>query len=220
MNIKKKISFFALFLISSFFIVGEVKGDTYYRYGSANDAKVSNSSNTTQSIWQDYYFAYRFTFVKSDGSIVSGTKPADIYFTGSVLSDNLGNKYKFSNTSYSIPGKAISMSSCSTDECYMNNIIKYYKNNTNGFKKQLLSLTGNKTFDDGEFLVVEKLYTIDIRTTDAGTMVPLYEVCRGDYGELNLSSDDCSGIDSKNPTFVPLINVYSNVFIMVQDLKY
>lgn len=30
MNIKKKISFFALFLISSFFIVGEVKGDTYY----------------------------------------------------------------------------------------------------------------------------------------------------------------------------------------------
>ena len=211
MNIKKKISFFALFLISSFFIVGEVKG-AYYRYGSANDAKVSNSSNTTQSIWQDYYFAYRFTFVKSDGSIVSGTKPADIYFTGSVLSDNLGNKYKFSDTTYSIPGKAISIPSCSTDKCYMNNIIKYYKNNTNGFKKQLLSLTGNKTFDDGEFLVVEKLYTIDIRTTDAGTMVPLYEVCRGDYGELNLSSDDCSGIDSKNPTFVPLINVYSNVY--------
>ena len=28
MNIKKKISFFALFLISSFFIVGEVKGRT------------------------------------------------------------------------------------------------------------------------------------------------------------------------------------------------
>ena len=212
MNIKKKISFFALFLISSFFIVGEVKGDTYYRYGSANDVSVSNSSSTTQSAWIDNYFAYRFTFVKSNGSIVSGTKPADIYFTGSVLSDNLGNRYKFSNTSYNISSKAISMSSCSTDECYMNNIIKYYKNNTNGFKKQLLSLTGNKTFDDGEFLVVEKLYTIDIRTTDAGTMVPLYEVCRGDYGELNLSSDDCSGIDSKNPTFVPLINVYSNVY--------
>lgn len=46
MNIKKKISFFALFLISSFFIVGEVKGD-YYRYGSANDVSVSNSSSTT-----------------------------------------------------------------------------------------------------------------------------------------------------------------------------
>ena len=29
MNIKKKISFFALFLISSFFIVSEVKGSSY-----------------------------------------------------------------------------------------------------------------------------------------------------------------------------------------------
>ena len=212
MNIKKKISFFALFLISSFFIVSEVKGDTYYRYGSTNNASVSNSSSTTQSGWTSSYFAYRFTFVKSNGSIVNGTKPADIYFTGSVSSDNLGNRYKFSDTSYNIPGKAISISSCSTDECYMNNIIKYYKNNTNGFKTQLLSLTGNKTFDDGEFLVVEKLYTIDIRTTDAGTRVSLYDVCQGKYGKLNLSSDDCSGIGPTSPTTISLINVYSNLY--------
>lgn len=213
MNIKKKISFFALFLISSFFIVGEVKGDTYYRYGSANDASVFSSSSTTQSRWTSSYFAYRFTFVKSDGSIVSGTKPADIYFTGSVSSDNLGNKYKFSDTSYSIPSVNINISSsCSTDKCYMNDIIKYYKNNTNGFKKQLLSLTGNKTFDDGEFLVVEKLYTIDIRTTDSGISVPLFEVCRGDYGELNLSADACSDVGPSSPSIIKLINVYSNVY--------
>ena len=77
MNIKKKISFFALFLISSFFIVGEVKGDTYYRYGETGGMGLySNATSGLESTLTSSYYAYRFTFVKSDGSIVSGTKPS------------------------------------------------------------------------------------------------------------------------------------------------
>ena len=40
MNIKKKISFFALFLISSFFIVGEVKGEGKCKGCGCNSGEV------------------------------------------------------------------------------------------------------------------------------------------------------------------------------------
>ena len=213
MNIKKKISFFTLFLISSFFIMAEVKAGTYYRYGSTIEAPVDNTSNLINSTWEDYYFAYRFTFVDKYGNIVSGTNPADIYFTGWTLSDNLGSKYKFSDKNYDpIPSEKISIELCSTDKCYMDNIIKYYKNNTKDFRTQLLNLTGNKTFDDGEFLVVEKLYTIDIRTTYERSRVHLYDFCQEISDEEESKPEECKEISSSSPTEISLIEVYSNYF--------
>ena len=98
MNIRKKISFFALFLISSFFIMGEVKAD-FYRYGGSVYAGTENADDPRNSQWISSYFAYRFTFVNKEGELI-GTKPVDIWFTGTPITDNLGKKYKFSDKSY------------------------------------------------------------------------------------------------------------------------
>jgi len=191
MNIKKKISFFALFLISSFFIVGEVKG-AYYRYGETGGMGLySTATSGLESTLTSSYYAYRFTFVKSDGSIVDGTKPVDIYFTGNPINYGTYYKtYKFSDKTYDISTKIVNINKCSTDrypdECYMSNIISYYKNNTSSFKSQLLGLTGNKKFDDGEFLVVEKLYTINVKTA---TLKPISRGTACDAKNKELAKD-------------------------------
>lgn len=204
MNIKKKISFFALFLISSFFIVGEVKGDTYYRYGETGGMGLySNATSGLESTLTSSYYAYRFTFVKSDGSIVSGTKPVDIYFTGNPINYGTYYKtYKFSDKTYDISTKIVNINKCSTDddpdECYMSNIISYYKNNTSSFKSQLLGLTGNKKFDDGEFLVVEKLYTINVKTATLKPITKDMACNQSKYDQIKKELIDTIWLDCSN----------------------
>ena len=78
MNIKKKISFFALFLISSFFIVGEVKaacgdkngdvcvklaGGSYEFYNTYQTAEANASAYTSSGD------AFRVTLVDQNGNI-------------------------------------------------------------------------------------------------------------------------------------------------------
>lgn len=204
MNIKKKISFFALFLISSFFIVGEVKGDTYYRYGETGGMGLySNATSGLESTLTSSYYAYRFTFVKSDGSIVSGTKPVDIYFTGNPINYGTYYKtYKFSDKTYDISTKIVNINKCSTDddpdECYMSNIISYYKNNTSSFKSQLLGLTGNKKFDDGEFLAVEKLYTINVKTATVKPITKDMACNQSKYDQIKKELIDTIWLDCSN----------------------
>ena len=220
MNIKKKISFFALFLISSFFIVGEVKGDTYYRYGETGGMGIySTATSGLESTLTSSYYAYRFTFVKSDGSIVSGTKPVDIYFTGNPINYGTYYKtYKFSDKTYDISTKIVNINKCSTDrypdECYMSNIISYYKNNTSTFKSQLLGLTGNKKFDDGEFLVVEKLYTINVKTA---TLKPISRGTACDAKNKELAKDlglDCNlqNANWSQPVAYEFDNIQNNYY--------
>ncbi len=220
MNIKKKISFFALFLISSFFIVGEAKGATYHRYGETGGMGIySTATSGLESTLTSSYYAYRFTFVKSDGSIVSGTKPVDIYFTGNPINYGTYYKtYKFSDKTYDISTKIVNISKCSTDrypdECYMSNIISYYKNNTSTFKSQLLGLTGNKKFDDGEFLVVEKLYTINVKTA---TLKPISRGTACDAKNKELAKDlglDCNlqNANWSQPVAYEFDNIQNNYY--------
>ena len=105
MNIKKKISFFALFLISSFFIVGEVKG----YYSSTNGTICVDSSGTSvgsranltpgrlSTLEEDWVHSYRITLVKQDGTKVAG--PKNVYFDNNFQNTNYHyNTYKFSDS--------------------------------------------------------------------------------------------------------------------------
>ena len=103
MNIKKKISFFALFLISSFFIVGEVKGSSYsctgnVCYGSSmasEPAKTNFTPDATATWDSDGIYAYRITLVNKKGETIVG--PKNIIFNNKLYMGNyFYNTQKFS----------------------------------------------------------------------------------------------------------------------------
>lgn len=146
MNIKKKISFFALFLISSFFIVGEVKaacGDTngdvcvklaggsYEFYNTYQTAKANASAYTSSGD------AFRITLVDQNGNIYKyngkTTKIYDYYTTNETLSGNyVYNGYKYSNSntfdkSYNIKID-YSIKKGSADFSSQNGISNFWKN--------------------------------------------------------------------------------------------
>lgn len=105
MNIKKKISFFALFLISSFFIIDEVKG--YYcsedgtrcvdSSGTSVGSQASLTPEKLSTLEEDAVHSYRITLVKKDGTKVAG--PKNVTFGSSFSNTNFHyNTYKFSNS--------------------------------------------------------------------------------------------------------------------------
>lgn len=113
MNIKKKISFFALFLISSFFIVGEVKG----YYCSEDGTRCVDSSGTSvggqadltpdklSTLEEDRVHSYRITLVKQDGTKVAGPKNVTFGDKNSNFSNTNFhyNTYKFGSFNVNKP---------------------------------------------------------------------------------------------------------------------
>lgn len=172
MNIKKKISFFALFLISSFFIVSEVKGyDNYGLYGGGNN-QLNKMKDVTGSSWEfsESGIGFRVTFTNETGVKISGSKIVDYYPKGTnvyfVPSNNkTTGKYKFSTSSESIniiKNFDFDVNGCSNSRgCnkeFINTWINKIKNNT--FMKTLLSNAGITNPSNTVYIVVEKLYTI------------------------------------------------------------
>ena len=85
MNIKKKISFFALFLISSFFIVGEVKGEEECKGCGCNSGEVCvRIAGGTNEYYSNYIAANGKSSYDSDG----------VYVFRITLVDQNGNRYK------------------------------------------------------------------------------------------------------------------------------
>lgn len=146
MNIKKKISFFALFLISSFFIVGEVKaacgdkngdvcvklaGGSYEFYNTYQTAEANASAYTSSGD------AFRVTLVDQNGNIYKyngkTTKIYDYYTTDETLFGNyVYNGYKYSNSntfdkSYNIKID-YSIKKGSADFSSQNGISNFWKN--------------------------------------------------------------------------------------------
>ena len=151
MNIKKKISFFALFLISSFFIVGEVKGEgeckgcgctegdlcvklaggSYEFYNTYQAAEANESAYTSSGD------AFRVTLVDQNGNIYKyngkTTKIYDYYTTDETLFGNyVYNGYKYSNSntfdkSYNIKID-YSIKKGSADFSSQNGISNFWKN--------------------------------------------------------------------------------------------
>ena len=176
MNIKKKISFFALFLISSFFIVGEVKGyDDYGYYGGGNDSFVL-LKEVAGSSWEfsETGIGFRVTFTNETGVKISGSRIVDYYPKGTnvyfVPSNNTTTgKYKFSTSSESIniiKNFDFDVNGCSNSRgCnkeFINTWINKIKNNT--FMKTLLSNAGITNPPNTVYIVVEKLYKIIVVT--------------------------------------------------------
>lgn len=151
MNIKKKISFFALFLISSFFIVSEVKGEeeckgcgctegdlcvklaggSYEFYNTYQTAEANASAYTSSGD------AFRVTLVDQNGNIYKyngkATKIYDYYTTDETLFGNyVYNGYKYSNSntfdkSYNIKID-YSIKKGSADFSSQNGISNFWKN--------------------------------------------------------------------------------------------
>ena len=172
MNIKKKISFFALFLISSFFIVSEVKGyDNYGLYGGGNNQLI-NMKDVRGSSWEfsESGIGFRVTFTNETGVKISGSKIVDYYPKGTnvyfVPSNNTTNgKYKFSTSSESInviKNFNFDVNGCSNSLNCNKEFINTWRNKivNNTFMKTLLSNAGITNPPNTVYIVVEKLYTI------------------------------------------------------------
>ena len=183
MNIKKKISFFALFLISSFFIVGEVKGyEDYGYYGGGNDSSFVRLKEVAGSSWEfsETGIGFRVTFTNETGAKISGSKIVDYYPKGTkegfLPSDNTTTgKYKFSTSKENI--KVIKHFNFDISYCKdsLNNLnslkcneelIKNWKNKVpdNTFMKTLLSNAGITNPPNTVYIVLEKLYKIIVVT--------------------------------------------------------
>ena len=181
MNIKKKISFFALFLISSFFIVGEVKGyEDYGYYGGGNDSSFVLLKDVKWATWEfsETGFGFRVTFTNETGAKISGSKVVDYYPKGTnvdfVPSNNTTTgKYKFSTSDEDIKVSKdfnFDISDCKDDLNNLNSLkcnkklIKKWKEKikNNEFMKTLLSNAGITNPPNTVYIVVEKLYTISV----------------------------------------------------------
>ena len=179
MNIKKKISFFALFLISSFFIVSEVKGyDNYGYYGGGNDSSFVLLKDVKWATWEfsETGIGFRVTFTNKTGAKISGSNIVDYYPEGTndaflPSSDATTGKYKFSTSNENI--KVIKHFNFDISYCKdsLNNLnslkcnkklIKNWRNKieNNTFMKTLLSNAGITNPPNTVYIVVEKLYTI------------------------------------------------------------
>lgn len=202
MNIKKKISFFALFLISSFFIVGEVKG----YYCSTNGTICVDSSGTSvgsrakltpgrlSTLEEDWVHSYRITLVKQDGTKVAG--PKNVYFDNNFQNTNYHyNTYKFSdsfNVDKPANGKISSLyvsHSESSDKEYFeyikNQITNYIKGTNTTFVKNLgFAQTINNYIEKNEYLfaIVEKNYEIAFSSTpnESATPISYSKMCETD----------------------------------------
>ena len=182
MNIKKKISFFALFLISSFFIVGEVKGFANFGYyGGGNTINKDDLFELTSDYESNWNFSetgigFRVTFTNETGAKISGSKVVDYYPKGTnvkfVPSNNTTTgKYKFSTSDENI--KVIKhfnfdISDCK-DSLKCNEVfIDKWKNKVqdNTFMKTLLLNAGITNPPNTVYIVVEKLYTIVVYTKE------------------------------------------------------
>lgn len=180
MNIKKNI-FFALFLISSFFIVSEVKGyDNYGYYGGGNDSSFVLLQDVKWATWEfsETGIGFRVTFTNKTGTKISGSNIVDYYPEGTndaflPSSDVTTGKYKFSTSNENI--KVIKHFNFDISDCKdsLNNLnslkcnkvlIKNWKNKVqdNTFMKTLLSNAGITNPPNTVYIVVEKLYTISV----------------------------------------------------------
>lgn len=177
---------FALFLLLNFFIIDSCSAAiTYYRIGSTDSADTQYSTDPSNSVYLDWYNAYRFTFVDKSGEKISGTNSVDIKFRGYNPWDFGGEYYTgFKFGTSSIKKDSFSGYSSTDDEYYMNKIITSISNNGDIIEK-IKSRTNNNKLDKGEFLVVEKLYTIDIITSEAGPNISKLDLCtQSQYKDL------------------------------------
>ena len=153
MNIKKKISFFALFLISSFFIVGEVKGEGKCKGCGCNSGEVCvRIAGGTNEYYDNYIaangqssydsngvYVFRITLVDQNGNRYKNngkdTASYDYYVNSdSRLSGNYTyNGYKYSsgnsfNTTYTV-GRSYEIEKSSNDDfSKADGILNFWKN--------------------------------------------------------------------------------------------
>lgn len=210
MNIKKKISFFALFLISSFFIVSEVKGSSYsctgnVCYGSSmasEPAKTNFTSDATATWDSDGIYAYRITLVNKKGETIVG--PKNIIFNNKLYMGNyFYNTQKFSsNFDYRYPSSSLFSHVTSSiykkdDTEYVNYIDDQFKNyylysrdsdkfiSSMGFKAKIDEY---KQSNNQLFAIVEKIYTVSFSSTfvsKTGEIV-YADMCKDDSLKKNI----------------------------------
>ena len=178
MNIKKKISFFTLFLISSFFIINRVSANEYLVRTTVGGKSVTAQYTPEASArWvNDYFKSYRVTFYKADGTRIGKVKDYDLVDGCCAYTVNTyytTPKLEFDGT-FSESNKAI------INQGYNPIIASAFKNgdydnwkphllnkgNLTKFTKELLNNAGidiakiNKK--DGLFIGIEKVFTIAI----------------------------------------------------------
>lgn len=220
MNIKKKISFFALFLISSFFIVVDVKGSSYsctgnVCYGSSiasEPAKTNFTPDATATWDSDGIYAYRITLVDEKGTTILG--PENIIFNNKRYMGNyFYNTQKFSsNFDYNKPSSSIFSYRTSSvykesDEKYQEYIDAQFKNYylkrkdpdnfiPSNFKTKIDEY---RTNSKSLFAIVEKIYTVSFSSTyvsNAG-QITYSDMCNDDslkklYGKITGEYPSCS----------------------------
>ncbi len=177
MNIKKKISFFALFLISSFFIIDKVSAAEYLVRTTVGGQRVTAQYTPDESArWvNDYCKSYRVTFYKADGTRVGEVKDYDLavecnhkistYYTTPKLEFNgtfsEANKNKINQGYNPIIANAFKDGDYDNWKSHLLNNGELTK-----FTKELLKNAGidiskiNKK--DGLFISIEKVFTIAI----------------------------------------------------------
>lgn len=178
MNIKKKISFFALFLISSFFIIDKVSAAEYLVRTTVGGQRVTAQYTPDESArWiNDYFKSYRVTFYKADGTRVGEVKDYDLvsgccsytintYYTTPKLEFNgtfsEANKNKINQGYNPIIANAFKDGDYDNWKSHLLNNGELTK-----FTKELLKNAGidiskiNKK--DGLFISIEKVFTIAI----------------------------------------------------------
>lgn len=178
MNIKKKISFFALFLISSFFIIDKVSAAEYLVRTTVGGQRVTAQYTPDESArWiNDYFKSYRVTFYKADGTRVGEVKDYDLvsgccsytintYYTTPKLEFNgtfsEANKNKINQGYNPIIANAFKDGDYDNWKSHLLNNGELTK-----FTKELLKNAGidiSKINEkDGLFISIEKVFTIAI----------------------------------------------------------
>ena len=221
MNIKKKISFFALFLISIFFIIDEVKGSSYsctgnVCYGSsiASEPAKTNFTSDATATWDSYdIYAYRITLVNEKGETIVG--PKNIIFNNKFYMGNyFYNTQKFSsNFDYRYPSSSLFSHVTSSiykedDTEYANYIDAQFKNyylysrdqdkfiSSMGFKAKIDEY---RTNSKSLFAIVEKIYTVSFSSTYVSNegQITYSDMCNDDslkklYGKITGEYPSCS----------------------------
>ena len=219
MNIKKKISFFALFLISSFFIIDKVSAAEYLVRTTVGGQRVTAQYTPDESArWiNDYFKSYRVTFYKADGTRVGEVKDYDLvsgccsytintYYTTPKLEFNgtfsEANKNKINQGYNPIIANAFKDGDYDNWKSHLLNNGELTK-----FTKELLKNAGidiskiNKK--DGLFISIEKVFTIAIDYTmteyksedvlEDGTTVgaAIGEWCEVHGGNSEMAKEEC-----------------------------
>ena len=185
MNIKKKISFFALFLISSFFIIDKVSATEYLvRTTTGGESGVAQYTPKESARWvNDHCKSYRVTFYKADGTRVGEVKDYDLavecnhkistYYTTPKLEFN--GTFSEANKDKINKGKNLTIADAfknAKDDKDYNDWKPHLLLNDgtlSPFTKELLKNAGidiskiNKK--DGLFISIEKVFTIAIDYT-------------------------------------------------------